>query len=339
MIELDGALGEGGGQILRSALSLSMITGQPFRIVNIRANRPKPGLMRQHLVAVRAAAEICGAQLTGAAPGATTLEFVPGRVVGGEYQFAIGTAGSCTLVLQTLLPALLYAERPSLLRISGGTHNPMAPAAQFLERAYGRVLATMGAEVEITLERFGFNPAGGGVISARVAPCAAWRRLDLLERGERLDRYAEAYVAGVSGAVGQRELEVIGKGMGWDASQLRLRGLPAEHGPGNALLLTLQYEHVTEVFSELGERSTRAENVAKNLLQQARAYLASGAAVGPHLCDQIMLPMALAGGGSFSTFDVTAHAHSNAAVIAAFLPVRFHFAAHGAQTLCTVEAI
>ena len=136
LIDIDGAAGEGGGQILRSALTLSMITGQPFRMLNIRANRPKPGLMRQHLVAVQAAAHISSAQTTHAEVGSTMLTFAPARIKAGDYAFAIGTAGSCTLVLQTLLLALAHADGSSTVRISGGTHNPMAPPVQFLQRAY-----------------------------------------------------------------------------------------------------------------------------------------------------------------------------------------------------------
>ncbi|MEG2031741.1 MAG: RNA 3'-terminal phosphate cyclase, partial [Janthinobacterium sp.] len=156
MIEIDGAQGEGGGQILRSALSLSMITGQPFRLTNIRAGREKPGLLRQHLLAVQAAAAICGARTTPVALRAASLEFVPGAIRGGDYRFAIGSAGSCTLVLQTLLPALLHADGPSTVRISGGTHNAMAPPVHFLQRAYGRIMEKMGARIEIELPRFGF---------------------------------------------------------------------------------------------------------------------------------------------------------------------------------------
>ncbi len=172
MIELDGSTGEGGGQILRTLLTLAMITGRPFRIRQIRARRAKPGLMRQHLVAVQAAAQICGAEVSGAAVGSQELEFVPGPVQGGDYRFAIGTAGSCTLVLQTVLPALLAADRPSTLQLSGGTHNPMAPPVQFLQRAFCRLLAEMGAQVDVHIERFGFYPAGGGEVTARVSPCA-----------------------------------------------------------------------------------------------------------------------------------------------------------------------
>jgi RNA 3'-terminal phosphate cyclase (ATP) len=338
MIELDGAQGEGGGQILRSALTLSMITGQPFRMINIRANRPKPGLMRQHLAAVQAAATVCGAEVSGTAPGSQTLQFAPGAVRGGDYAFAIGTAGSCTLVLQTLLPALLAADAPSTVSISGGTHNAMAPPVHFLQRAYGRVLKQMGAQIDIELKRFGFYPAGGGEVRVTVQPCAQLRPFDLSERGPRRHGYAESFIAGVPGSVAVRELAVVGAGMGWTDEQLLHCGLPGEQGPGNALLVTLEHENVTEVFVGFGEKSVRAETIAKHTLQEVRAYLASTAAVGEHLADQLMLPMALAGGGSFSTSTLSSHATTNAEVISRFLPVGFRFEQQGgARYLCTLK--
>ncbi|MFC5473308.1 RNA 3'-terminal phosphate cyclase [Paraherbaspirillum soli] len=323
MIELDGSTGEGGGQILRTALTLAMITGQPFRIANIRANRPKPGLMRQHLVAVQAAAQICNADLRDTAVGAQTLEFVPNQITGGDYQFAIGTAGSCTLVLQTLLPALLYAQQPSVIKITGGTHNAMAPPAQFLQRAYGRVLADMGATLDIQLNRFGFYPAGGGEIVASVQPCRQLRPLELMTRGERTSGYAESFIAGVPLHVAQRELECVGTSMGWDEPQLKIRGLSPDQGPGNVLLVTLEHQHVTDVFCAFGEKMVRSESVAKSVISQVRQYITSGAAVGEHLADQIMLPLALAGGGGFTSSRMSRHALTNAGVIEKFLPVRF----------------
>lgn len=326
MIELDGATGEGGGQILRSALTLSMITGQPFHIQNIRANRAKPGLMRQHLVAVQAAAAVSSAVVTQAQVGSTELTFVPQGIKAGNYEFAIGTAGSCTLVLQTLLLALLYADGPSTVRISGGTHNGMAPPAHFLQRAYCRVLKDMGASVDVELVRAGFYPAGGGVMTATVTPGAPLRQVALMAPGARVKGFAEAIIAGIAMDVARRELHVIGKGMGWDESQLLLRGLPGEHGPGNALVLTLESQHVTEVFTALGEKMVRAETVAKNVLQDVRRYIASGAAVSEHLADQLLLPMALAGGGRFTTDTVSQHAITNADVIGRFLPIAITFA-------------
>jgi RNA 3'-terminal phosphate cyclase (ATP) len=338
MIEIDGAQGEGGGQILRSALSLSMITGQPFRLINIRAGRDKPGLLRQHLLAVQAAAAICGARMTPVALRATSLEFMPGPIRGGDYRFAIGSAGSCTLVLQTLLPALLHADGPSTVRISGGTHNAMAPPVHFLQRAYGRILEQMGAEVEMTQQRYGFYPAGGGEVLATVQPCQRLRPISLLQRGERKAGYAESVVAGVHVNVAQRELERVADGMGWSGKQLRLVGLPVEQGPGNVLLLTLEHEHVTEVFTSFGEKSLLAETVAKRLLNEVRAYLKTDAAVGEHLADQLLLPMALAGGGSFSCNKVSQHALTNAEVIARFLPVRITFEQQERGSICTVAA-
>lgn len=336
MIELDGAQGEGGGQILRSALTLSMITGQPFRLANIRANRPKPGLLRQHLVAVQASATVCGAEVSGGDIGARTLQFVPGAIRGGDYAFAIGTAGSSTLVLQTVLPALLKADVPSTVRVSGGTHNAMAPPVHFLQRAYAPVLTGMGAAIDIELKRFGFYPAGGGEVLARVTPCARLTPFDLLERGARRHGYAESFIAGVPPNVAARVLATIGAGMGWSDEQLLHRGLPGEQGPGNALLLTLEHEHVTEVFTGFGEKSVRAETVAKHVLQEVRDYVASGAAVGEHLADQLMLPMALAGGGRFSTSVLSSHATTNAEVIGRFLPASFVFEREQARYICTL---
>lgn len=337
MIELDGATGEGGGQILRSALTLAMITGKPFRISNIRGNRPKPGLMRQHLVAVRAAAQICDAKIGELEIGARTLEFVPGKIRGGNFEFAIGTAGSCTLVLQTLLPALLFADSPSTVTLKGGTHNPMAPPAHFLQRAYLPVLAKMGANIDLQLKRFGFNPAGGGELHASVEPCAQLRKIDLRARGDRTAGYAESFFASIPASVATRELEVVGRAMGWQEDQLLVRGLPGEQGPGNALVLTLEHENVTEVFCALGEKNVRAESVAKSLIDEVRDYIASGAAVGEHLADQLMLPMALAGGGSFTTNCVSLHARTNAEVIAKFLPARTSFTGGENYNTCVIS--
>jgi RNA 3'-terminal phosphate cyclase (ATP) len=338
MIEIDGAAGEGGGQVLRTALTLSMITGQPFRVKNIRAGRQKPGLLRQHLVAVQAAAQVSGASVTGAELGSQSLVFSPGPVKGGDYVFAIGSAGSCTLVLQTLILALLHADAPSTVRITGGTLNPMAPPAQFVQRSYCRALAAMGAQVEVDVLRAGFYPAGGGVVTASVTPCAQLKPLTLMVPGRRVASYAEAFCAGVPSSVGRRELACVGTGMGWDDAQLRMRGLPAEQGPGNAVLITLEHEIVTEVFTGFGEKSVRAEAVAKGAMQEARRYIASQAAVGEHLADQLMLPLALAGSGSFTTDTVSQHALTNAQIIARFLPVAIRFEERGSMHACVVTA-
>src|SRR5262245_8040571 len=271
MIEIDGSQGEGGGQILRSSLSLAICTQQPFRITNIRAKREKPGLLRQHLTAVKAAAEISGAEVEGAQMGSRQLTFRPGRLVPGNYKFAIGTAGSCTLVLQTVLVPLLTANAPSTVQISGGTHNKASPPFDFLERAFLPLLARMGAKVAFTLTAHGFYPRGGGAIRASIEPPARLTPLALHERGERLRAHAEAYVAALPIHVAQRELEVIGQRLNWTADQLLLRGLPNDVGSGNAVTITVAHEHVTEVFTGFGERGVRAEAVAEEVVAEARS--------------------------------------------------------------------
>ncbi|MFN3985494.1 MAG: RNA 3'-terminal phosphate cyclase [Rhodocyclaceae bacterium] len=319
IVDLDGAHGEGGGQVLRSALTLSMITGTPFRIQRIRARRSKPGLLRQHLTAVQAAQAICGARVADAVAGSHNLSFEPGPIRGGSHRFAIGTAGSCTLVLQTVVPALWFADGPSEIEVSGGTHNPSAPPADFLMRAWAPLMARMGAPVQLELVRHGFYPAGGGTVCARVAPVAAWSRLDLSERGEGRGLFAEARVAGIPGAVAAREIERL-RGH-FDDLEGKVRELPAREGPGNVVLLDVVHEHVTEVFCAFGERGLPAEAVADRAAKGARHYLHSGASVGPYLADQLLLPMALAGGGRFTTPEASAHLRTNAEVISRFLPV------------------
>jgi RNA 3'-terminal phosphate cyclase (ATP) len=321
MIELDGSHGEGGGQILRTALTLSMITGIPFRIERIRAKRPKPGLLRQHLTAVMAAAEICQAQVSGAEPGSQVLDFSPGTIRGGDYRFAIGTAGSCTLVLQTVLPALWFADSESTLVVSGGTHNPAAPPADFLIRSWLPLMHTMGVETEIELVRHGFYPAGGGEIRARIRPIACLRPLDLGTRGDLTATKATAVVAGVPVDVARRELERLKAQLG-DLEQ-ETRTLAAREGPGNVLMVELRYPQVTEVFTGFGERGVSAERVADQVGKAVRLFHNSAASIGEHLADQLLLPMALAGAGRFAASSASSHLHTNREVIEQFLDLQF----------------
>ena len=221
--EIDGSHGEGGGQILRTALSLAIITGQAIQIKNIRAKRKTPGLMRQHLTAVNAAVAISGAEVNGAQVGSTELSFTPDKLQGGDYNFNIGTAGSCTLVLQTVLPALLMAEQESRLVITGGTHNTMSPPFHFLQRAFIPLLKRMGIEVELQLNRFGFYPAGGGEITATIKPSSELMPLHLESRGERVKAYAESYFAALPAHIAERELAVVKQKLSWSDDQLLMR--------------------------------------------------------------------------------------------------------------------
>lgn len=318
MVVIDGSEGEGGGQILRSALSLAVCTRQAFRIEHIRARRERPGLLRQHVTAVKAAAAISDAKVDGCEVGSSTLTFEPRTLTAGEHSFNIGTAGSCTLVLQTVLFPLLTAPGSSTVKISGGTHNAAAPPFDFLSRAFMPLVARMGARVELTLERYGFYPRGGGSIVARIEPAARLSPLDLVERGARSDGYAEAYISAVPLHVAERELAVVAQRLNWRPEQLKVRGLPGDVGPGNVLSVTLVHEQVTEVFTAFGERGRSAESVAEEATRDACDYLGHAAPIGPHLADQLLLPMVLGGVRSFVTCAPTLHFKSNCDVIEAF---------------------
>lgn len=325
-LELDGAQGEGGGQILRSALTLSMITGQPFRIDHIRARRSRPGLLRQHLTAVQAAQTVCAATVHGATLGSTSLYFAPGRLQGGaDYRFAIGTAGSTTLVMQTVLPALWFAEAPSTVLVTGGTHNPAAPPADFLIRSWLPLMRRMGVNMDIELLRHGFFPAGGGQLHARVhvlsgsQALTGLQPLQLEQRGALSSVSATAVCAAVPGDIGRRELERVTTQMGPVDTQLRM--LPAGEGPGNVLLLEVAHEQVLELVSSVGEKGLTAEQVSDRAVRELRRYLDSEAAVGEHLADQLVLPLALAGGGVFTTTHLSSHLASNLQLVAKFLPI------------------
>ncbi len=336
MLNIDGAFGEGGGQVLRSAVALSMVTGTPIRIENIRAGRRKPGLMRQHLTAVKAAAQICNARLQGDHIKSTCLELEPGEVTAGNYHFAVGTAGSTTLVLQTVLPALLTAPGSSTLVLDGGTHNPMAPPFPFLAESFVPLINRMGPEVTVTLERPGFYPAGGGRLRVEISPCEKLRGLELRERGKILSRKATALVARVPRHVGERELRLVQKKMGWMPSELHLEEINNALGPGNILVLQVGSEQLTETFIGFGEIGVRAETVALRAVRQLRRYLRTQVAVGEYLADQLLLPLALAGSGSFTSHPLSRHAMTQVEIIRKFVDVPIEVERSGSVAVVTV---
>jgi RNA 3'-terminal phosphate cyclase (ATP) len=317
MIELDGAQGEAGGQVLRSALALAICTRQAFRITNIRGSRDMPGLLRQHLAAISAAADVANADVSGAQLGSRELTFKPRQVHAGNYEFGVGASGSCSLILQTVLPALLFADAPSTVRITGSTHIKSAPAFDCLQRAFAPLLERMGARLQLSLIGYGFHPQGGGGIQADIVP-STLSPITLHERGARISQFAESFVAGLPIDVAQRELAAIGRELHWGSEQLHVRSLPAMIGKGNAITITLAYQNVTEVFAGFGEPGVRAEAVALAVAREAEQYLASAAPVGLYLADQLLLPMALCGGGSFVTGNLSSHVRSNIAVIEQF---------------------
>lgn len=303
---------------MRTALAASLLTGRPFAIDRIRAGRDRPGLLHQHLAAVRAAGEISAADITGAALGSPAIVFRPGPVTAGRYHFSIGTAGSTSLVLQTILLPLLEAGT-SVVTIEGGTHNEGAPPFEFLDRAFAPVLGRMGAELELTLERPGFYPKGGGLVRLRTGQ-TQWRRLTLDDRGPLRRTEARALVSRLPLSIAQRELAVVAQELGWAAETLHAEAVQAA-GPGNIIMLVVASANVTEVFSGFGRRGLPAEEVAQRAVEQARGYLEAGVPVGQQLADQLLLPLARAGGESFVTSEPTTHFRTNAAVVARFFDI------------------
>jgi RNA 3'-terminal phosphate cyclase (ATP) len=314
MILIDGSEGEGGGQILRTSLALSLVTGQPFRMEHIRARRAKPGLLRQHLTAVEAAKTISAAEVSGAALGSLTLDFRPGPVTPGNYRFAVGTAGSATLVLQTILPSLLTASGSTTLTLEGGTHNPMAPPFEFLARSFAPLMEWMGPSIELDLKRPGF-------FQARIAPVTKLAPLMLMERGLIRKRQAKVWLSKLPSHVAERELAVVRQELNWRDTECSVENVAHPIGPGNALVLEIEAEHATAVFTGFGERGRSAEEVGRQAVSAAQAWLDADVPVDEHLADQLLLPAALAGGGAFRTTKPSLHATTNAAVIQRFLLV------------------
>ena len=326
MIEIDGSFGEGGGQIVRSSLALSLVTGRAFTIENIRAGRKKPGLMRQHLTAVRAATEVGQATVEGDAIGSRRLVFVPGDVIPGNYHFSIGTAGSTTLVLQTVLPALMIARGESKLTLEGGTHNMFAPPFDFLQKTYLPLVCRMGPRIDAVLHRPGFYPAGGGCFTVNVKPAESLGRLELIDRGEIAARWVRAIVANLPEHIARRECDAIAKKTNWDETCFSVEKIDGSQGPGNIVVIELESPSVTEVITGFGKVGVKAEGVATKALQEARHYIKADVPVGEHLADQIMLPMAIrawqgSGGGSFRTLGLSMHSKTHLEIIKMFLGI------------------
>ena len=323
MITIDGSEGEGGGQVLRYAAALSLITGEPFTIENIRGGRQKPGLMRQHVTALEAASAIGNAEVSGLSVGSDALTFRPGSVTPGDYHFAVGTAGSTGLVLQAVLVPLMQAEARSRVVIEGGTHAMAAPPFEFIAHTLLPVIEKMGPRVSAKLERHGFFPRGGGriVVEFEPAPLSA---VELTERGEYVSGEAEAIVAGVPFDVADRELGAMRKVLAdWPEEAFVPRQIPAEEGPGNALIATARFEHVTEVMSGFGKLGLPAEKIGKTTAKRMAGYLASGAFAGPYLQDQLLLPFALAKGGAFTSVKLSQHTRTAMDLIERFTGTGF----------------
>lgn len=329
MIRIDGTMGEGGGQVLRTSLALSALTGTPFEIVDIRGRRPKPGLQRQHLTCVKAAAAVCDAYVDGAELGSGRLRFEPNQARSGVWSWAIGSAGSANLVAQTVLP-ILIGRGASTVTIEGGTHNPMAPTSDFLETTFAPVLANFGVQLNVVTEKHGFFPAGGGKLRIEVDGSFA-KPAHFLERGALIDKQIIAASIGLPYDVAKREVSHALQSLAWPESHGQAKTWRSV-GVGNVVSATLAFQNITEHFTSLGQRGLNAEVVAERLVREINDYLAHTAPVGPHLADQLMIPIALAG-GSFITYEPSLHTRTQVELIPLFLDVDFRIEDRGNQVL------
>ncbi len=328
MIHMDGSLGEGGGQVLRSSLTLSILTGQPVQLTNIRARRPKPGLQAQHLTAVSTAAAICGAEVTGAAIGSGELIFVPGPVQPGSYRADISTAGATSLVLQTVFLPLGWRNQvsrrnlvsPTEITLTGGTHVPWSPSIHYLTMQWLPMLRRLGFDAEIELLLAGFYPEGHGQVRATIRPVERIAPLRLPERGALRGIRGISAVANLDMSIAERQRNrALTRLKGRHSKiEIELLDLPARN-KGTFLLLLAEFKHSSACYVSLGALGKRAEQVADEACLWLERFLDSTGTVDEYLADQLLLPLAFAEGESlFRTARVTEHLRTNAEVIRAF---------------------
>lgn len=345
-VELDGSEGEGGGQVLRSALSLSLITQRPFRITKIRAKRKQPGLRPQHLACVRGAEAISASRSEGAEVGASELSFVPGPVRPGNYEIDVGTAGSTALLLQCLYYPLALAGRSQLV-LRGGTHVSHSPTFHYLAYVWSYVLAAYGLDLELHLKAAGFYPQGAGEIRADIDRVEGEPpvRVVLPSRGSVLDVDVASFVSGLPFELAERQGRAA-------VQALRERGilattenlpLPSAHSKGTAVVIRAQFENTIAGFSALGERGVPAEDVGRGAAKQFAEFIEGAGALDEHQGDQILLPAALLAAGRLGAAEpgetrytaarVTDHLTTNAAVLQKFLPVAIDIRESGEVTV------
>jgi RNA 3'-terminal phosphate cyclase (ATP) len=330
IIRIDGSYGEGGGQILRTSLALSCVLGKPVEIINIRKARGKPGLQPQHLTAVTAAAAISRAHVEGAELSSTSIIFHPRAIIGGDYTFDVsekkGSAGSTSLVLQTIMLPLCFAGQPTNVTVIGGTHVPWSPTFHYLKYVFLPLLSRINVEIDIDIKKWGWYPGGGGMVTAHVAPRAEWSPIRETSRGRLLRVTGLSAVSNLSRdiAVRQRNKAVV---------VLRDRGIDASieivdafsPGKGTLVFLKAEFENIVAGFDALGALGKRAEEVADEACQALLAYVNSSGALDPHLADQIITYLALAHGESeFTTSRITRHLLTNIWVVQQFLDVNVH---------------
>ena len=328
LLQINGALGEGGGQVLRSSLTLSILTGTPIFIRNIRLKRSKHGLLAQHLKSVDAAVAVSNAHVEGAALGSTSLTFRPSQVRSGRYKFDIHTAGATSLVFQTIFLPLSQASAASSVIITGGTHVRWSPCYHYLELQWLPIMRRIGFNSDIDLNTPGFYPQGGGRIDTIIRPVTTIQPLNLTRRGKLIRITGISAVANLNREIAERQkrqafsrLLSLSNKIGQPEIQIKIHELPSST-KGTVLLLLAELEHGSACYYALGELGKPAERVADEAVDALLSFLDTEAALDQYLADQLLLPLSIADGPSvLHTNQITQHLLTNAEIIRLFLPV------------------
>ncbi len=333
---IDGSFGEGGGQIIRSSLALSMISGTPIEIHSIRAGRKNGGLRKQHLTSVNAAVEICNAEVTGNVMGSTRITFTPNAIKAGNYSFATGSAGSAFLVFQTIFPALMMQKEESHLVIQGGTHNLKAPPAEFIEHSFLGTMKKIGVDSSLKLNRYGFYPKGGGEVEITITP-SKLNSADFTKLSPITKIIAEPVVVRKPRTVADSQADEI-RGVLPQAEVIS--HFPKAVGPGNSVSVSVIRDNIRQVFTGFGKRNCSPEITARVVAQRAQTFSQADIFCDSHLTDQLMIPLLLAGGGKFTCPKPSLHATTNAEVIKVFTGKEILFSEiDSGKWLCEVPSL
>lgn len=329
MIEIDGSYGEGGGQIVRTALSLSCLFQKPFRIFNIRKNRKKPGLKPQHLTCVKAAQRITGARVKGDYQESTELFFSPGRVQTGSFSFDIGTAGSTSLVLQTLIPAFVFPGQKTTITLTGGTHVPFSPSFHYLSEVFVRFLELIGIHVRLSIDSYGFYPRGGGRIQADIFPAEKVTPLRITGRGHLLGFSGYSGVGNLPMNIAERQRNAFQNKVLSGVKELKKSpdiALLEVRTPGKGTFIDIaaSFDHSIAGFTSLGAIGKKAESVGEEAAGEFIKYYRTDAAVDSHMADQIVLYLSLCSKeSSFTTSAITNHLITNLWAIGLFHDIQY----------------
>lgn len=321
---IDGSIGEGGGQVLRTCLSLSLVTGQPFRIENIRKNRRHPGLRAQHLSSIALAARIGDAEVAGMDLNSKTITFSPKKILAGEYQSIIGTAGSTSLVLQTILLPLSLADDRSSITISGGTHVPWSPTFDYLEQNFLPFINRIGFQITLYLESAGFFPQGEGKIHVKIQPTRDFSGINITQRGRLIQIRGISAVANLDRSIAERQRAQVVRHIGdkFLLNDIRIKNLRSKF-KGTTICLICEFENSQCCYSALGELGKPAEKVADEVVAKILSFMKTDGVMDEYLADQLLIPLAVAKSSScFLTPRVTRHLMTNAKIISMFLPAQ-----------------